>query len=444
MQEQSIVTMPLRELASSLTHSSVRSLNGLTGTVVAAKKHQAAEYFLANGFPTIRNEEWKYTNVMPLAKTAFQHAVPALELPASLLQTIEDMSEGSARMVFVNGQPFESLPSALPNNTQLVTLQQALHHNSSSFAQMFGSVMPPAFDAFVALNTATASEGIALSVPNMAECTPLTIFHIADGRSESPFSQLRHLISLGAYAKADVRFVYLSLGEVPSFTNIGTEILLGEGAKLSITTLQGEDAGTFHVNSSFGKQEAHSTLSFLTLSYGKGFTRNTTHAVLNKEQAHTDMLGLVAIGGKAFVDNHTLIDHAAPNCTSSENYKHVLGGQSTAVFNGKIMVRQEAQKTNAYQSNKTLLLTERATINTKPQLEIFADDVKCSHGATSGQLDEEALFYLQARGIPKAEARLMLTIAFADEILNAIAEEHLRQPVSDAVHHFLSETVPHP
>ena len=220
---------------------------------------------------------------------------------------------------------------------------------------------------------------------------------------------------------------------MPCKTNAGLKIVIEKDARVEWTKVQAENKNTFHLDHTEVTQSSNSVIDIHTITFGGKLVRNNLHIVLNGQQINSNLNGLYVGGGDSLIDNHTLVDHAMPHCLSNELYKGVLDGKSKGVFNGKVFVRKDAQKTNAYQSNKNLLMSDEASMNSKPQLEIFADDVKCSHGATTGQLDKEALFYLQSRGIGIDMARTFLTIAFAEDVLNRITNETLREELKHLI-----------
>ncbi|MBC8488351.1 MAG: Fe-S cluster assembly protein SufD, partial [Bacteroidetes bacterium] len=244
-------------------------------------------------------------------------------------------------------------------------------------------------------------------------------------------SQQRNLIVAGKDSHISIIDSYNTIGNNYNFLNTVTEIYAGENSQVHYCKIQNDGDNSIHVGTTQVQQEKNSHFNSATVSWGGNITRNNLNSFLNGMGCECHMYGAFILSGEQHVDNHTLVDHAAPNCYSNELYKGILDDNSTGVFNGKVMVRKDAQKTNAYQSNKNILLTDTATMNTKPQLEIFADDVKCSHGATTGQLNKEELFYLRTRGIDKDEARAMLLYAFASEVIQTIEISPLRNILFD-------------
>ncbi|MEP6754138.1 MAG: Fe-S cluster assembly protein SufD [Chthonomonadales bacterium] len=386
-------------------------------------RKRAWDGFAANGFPTTRHEEWKYTNVRPIVEGTFSSAISG-KCYASQVESLIG-SEG-IRLVFVNGL-FDigaSSVAELPNGLTISSLKDVLAKNSNLVKPHLANYASFEDDMFVALNTATFVDGAFIHVSaSQAIETPIFIVNITEDGSAA---QVRNLIVLEQNAQATVVEAFLSDGDKSSFTNAVTEIVLADGAHLNHTKTQVEGLSANHIAYQVIEQAKSSVFDSQNICFGASLARTTIYARLGAERIECTVDGLYCVNGRQHVDNHTAIDHAFPNCNSFELYKGVMDGKSTGVFNGKIFVRQDAQKTDSKQTNQNILLSEEATINTKPQLEIFADDVRCTHGATVGHLDSAALFYLRARGIGEAEARSMLIHAFANEVLERIKPEHLR------------------
>jgi Fe-S cluster assembly protein SufD len=291
----------------------------------------------------------------------------------------------------------------------------------------------------VALNTAFAEDGALIEIPRgLVVEEPIHLLFVSTPGTEPAVSHPRNLILAGRESQATIIEAYVGLGDGVYFTNAVSEIVTAEGAVIDHYKLQGESEKAFHVATVQGLQERSSSLNSHNLSFGAALTRNDVNSVLDAEGAECTLNGLFVVAGRQHVDNHTTLDHAKPHCNSHELYKGILDGQAVGVFNGKIMVRKEAQKTNAIQSNKNLLLSEGAVINTKPQLEIYADDVRCTHGATVGQLDRDALFYMQTRGIAREAARDLLTYAFAGDLFDRVNVATVRNRLDEALYSKLS------
>ncbi len=288
---------------------------------------------------------------------------------------------------------------------------------------------------FTALNTAFLQDGLFLSVPaGYTEVLPVYMLFFSTQDPEPFCTHPRNLIIAEEGARVSVVEEYFGMGPHPYFTNSVTEIFAGRGSAVEFDRFQHESESAFHVSSVYVRQEASSNVAINSVSYGGAMARHNVVSVLDGERAECTLNGLTLTTGSQHIDNHTTIDHAKPNCASHELYKAVLEGSSKGVFNGKIFVRRDAQKTDAKQTNKSLLLSDNATIDTKPQLEIFADDVRCTHGATVGQLDEDQVFYLRTRGMGLDDARDLLTNAFASDVLNRIRLEPLREHLQAILH----------
>jgi Fe-S cluster assembly protein SufD len=358
-------------------------------------RKRAAERFEAHGFPTTREEEWRFTNVAPIAKSRF--------------------------------------PTAAPNVTGR-SLRTALERHPELIEEYLGRYATSESNPFVALNTANFEDGAFLHIPASTVVEePFWIdFSALPDRTTHP----RNLIVVGA--NSQVRIVERYRGRGSYFTNAVTEIVVGENSIVEHVKLEEESSNAFHVATIQVHQSRNSNFKSHNICLGGLLVRNDVNAVLSTGCEGT-LNGLYLANGKQHIDNHTAIDHAAPHAASHELYKGILDGASSAVFNGKIFVRKDAQKTDAKQTNKNLVLSENSVINTKPELQILADDVRCTHGATVGQLDEEALFYLRARGIDKTDARDLLIFAFARDVIDRIGipavREHLEEALFESLLH---------
>ena len=399
-------------------------------------RRAAMDRFGELGFPTTKNEEWRFTNVAPIARTAF---VPA-KVPSGYPK-VGKSSDGSPwitdcrTLAFINGR-FDSKLSeigGLPQGLKVGNLGDTLRDGKSPTGSALEAHLTRYADyrdhAFVALNTALFEDGALIEVaPDTAVKQPIVLWFFNLPGDEPAMTHPRNLVLVGAGAQASFIEMHVCYHKAtgPYFTNAVTEIIAGENAVVDYTRVQREADHGYHVGILQVEQGRSSSVTTHTISLGGRLDREEARAVLNGEGAEALLHGLYVIGGHQHVDNHTLIDHAKPHCASREVYKGVLDGHAAGVFNGKIAVRKDAQKTDSKQSNKNLLLSEDATINTKPQLEIFADDVKCTHGATIGQIDPEAVFYLRSRGIGLEDARNLLIQAFANDVLDRIKFEPLR------------------
>ena len=389
----------------------------------SAIREQAYVEFEKLGFPTTKHEEWKYTNLKTIAEKTFQST-------CEINSRVNNFVNGSVFaqihancLVFVNGSFVNELSRIIEKDDAIVigNLATARHQHKAIFNAHFGKYAKFEGHALNALNTALLSDGAFIYVPaGKTVANPVIIINITDATALNVLAQPRNLIVVEKNASVTLVETYDALGNNPSFTNVVTETYVGENGHLEHYKIQQQLGESYQNNFTQIFQEANTNVNHVTLTLNGTWVRNNLHFYQNGQACNSLLYGLYVTDNHDFVDNHTRVDHANPNSFSDEKYKGILKGQSTAVFNGKIMVHLDAQKTNAYQRNQNILLSNEATVNTKPQLEIFADDVKCTHGATVGQLDEEPMFYLRSRGIPEDMARKMLLNAFADDIAERI------------------------
>jgi Fe-S cluster assembly protein SufD len=394
-------------------------------------RDRAAGRFVALGFPTIRDEEWRFTNVAPIAATEFKPAGSdaALATEADLAGYL--YSDAAVRLVIVNGHLASGLSrtAGLPPGVRVGSLGAALTDHPEVVQRYLGQLAEFGNRAFTALNTALATDGAYVYIPDgvvLERPIHLLFVTTASPTSGPVMSNARALIVAGERSQARIVETYVGPRGASYFTNAVTEVVAGESSVVDHYKVQQESFDAFHVASMHVHAARNANFSSHSFSLGGRLVRNDVSALLDGEGAECTLNGLYVADGERLVDNHTAIDHAKAHCPSHEIYKGILGGRARSVFNGKIIVRQDAQKTDAKQTNRALLLSDEAMINTKPQLEIFADDVKCTHGAAIGQLDEDAIFYLRARGLTYFEARDMLIHAFAGDILDRVKIEPLR------------------
>jgi Fe-S cluster assembly protein SufD len=391
-------------------------------------RDHAASRFVELGFPTVRDEEWRFTNVAPIATTEFRPAASAT-LDAQTLGTFI-YADAPYRLVVVNGRVSQELSrtTGLPVGVKFGSLATALADQADIVGRYLGQLADPSTRAFAALNTAFTSDGAYVYVPDGVVLEkPLQILFVSVSDGAVPnMSHPRTLIVASDRSQLQIVETYVSAPGQKHFTNAVTEVVAGESAVIDHYKVEEESIDAFHMASMHIHAARSANVSTHAFTLGGRIVRNDIVAVLDGEGAECTLNGLYVADGERLVDTHTTIDHAKPHCPSHEVYKGILGGRAKAVFNGKIIVRIDAQKTDAKQTNRALLLSDNATINTKPQLEIFADDVKCTHGAAIGQLDEDAIFYLRARGLTFLEARDMLIHAFAGEILERVKIEPLK------------------
>jgi Fe-S cluster assembly protein SufD len=394
-------------------------------------RDRAASRFSALGFPTVRDEEWRFTNVAPIAAAEFKTAgagaatVTEAELSGYLY------SDAAVRIVIVNGHfnPALSRTPGLAAGVRAGSLAAAVTEHTEVVQRYLGQLAEFGNRAFTALNTALAADGAYVYIPDgvVVEQPIHVLFVTTASASAGPtMSNARALIVAGERSQARIVETYVGPRGATYFTNAVTEVVAGEHSVIDHYKVQQESLDAYHVASMHVHAARSANFSSHSFSLGGKLVRNDASTLLDGEGAECTLNGLYLADGERLVDNHTAIDHAKAHCPSHEIYKGILGGRARAIFNGKIIVRQDAQKTDAKQTNRALLLSDEATINTKPQLEIFADDVKCTHGAAIGQLDEDAIFYLRARGLTYFEARDMLIHAFAGDILDRVKIEPLR------------------
>lgn len=383
------------------------------------------------GFPTTRDEDWKYTNVRPIAKRSF---APALDrhngIDATRLEILRNNALNSYRCVFVNGHFASSLSDLgqLPSGVVVMSLSDALNNRAEELETELGRCAPSKLHGFSALNTAFLTDGAYIRIGR--DCVvhrPIELIYVSTTDAEhAQVSYPRNLAIAETGSRAVVLERYLSLGQTRYLTNAITEIVAGTSAQMEHYKLQEESAEAFHIHGLFVQQHRDSTVTTNNIAMGGAIARTDLHVALNDVGAHSNLNGLYIGMGRQHIDNHTQVDHRAANCTSDEFYKGVLAGRSRGVFHGRIVVHEDAQRTDAQQQNNNLLLSRDAEVDTKPQLEIYADDVKCSHGATVGQLDPNSIFYLRSRGIDETTARSLLTYAFANDVINRFAIEPIR------------------
>lgn len=384
----------------------------------------AAAHFATSGLPTRRVEAWKYTDLAPIAQASFAEPLTAVDSAVKLAPAL-----AGARAVFVDGRFRADLSTLAGLGFSLRSL--ALHLGETE--GRLGALARPATEPFAALNTMLFEDGLLVDVPDGVDGGVLELQSVATP-SERPFAfHPRHLIRLGRGAKLAILERAQASGAARYLHNPIFEIEIAEGASLTHGRIQQEAAGAFHLSTIYATVAAGGTYDNFTVAAGALLARNEIHAALIGPGATCHMNGAQLVGDGQTADTTTSLDHAAPGCASRQTYKTVLTGRSRGVFQGKILVRRPAQKTDGYQMNQALLLSDDAEMDSKPQLEIYADDVKCSHGATVGALDPDQLFYLRARGIPAMRARAILVEAFLHEAVETVSNETLRAALLQAV-----------
>ena len=416
-------------------HSNYRELFDAATSNSASKewlpklKVSAIENFEAVGFPTTRDEDWHFTSVTPIAERTFR---PVKSSKTAL--TADDIApfiygrDDWHLLVFVNGRYEPSLSNfaELDVDAQVMTFGEALKEAPELLAERLGT-LAPAQQAFTALNTAFMSDGVVVRVPmDVALETPIHILYLVDAHANNGSLHPRTLVIAERGAQATLIETFATLGGGTYFTNHVAEVIVGDNARIDHYKVQREGADAFHVGTTQATQGRDSIYHAFTFTTGAQLSRTNVYAKLLGSNAEVRLNGLYALEETQHADNQTFVEHIAPACSSREVYKGILDGTSHGVFNGKVFVDPQAQQTDGKQTNHALLIGEGARVDTKPQLEIFADDVKCTHGATVGRLDEMAKFYMKSRGIGAERTRALLTYAFAAEVLELIELEPLK------------------
>jgi Fe-S cluster assembly protein SufD len=390
-------------------------------------REKAYEAYNRMGIPTQRHEEWKYTRLNALVNKDYSISKPVLP-SAETIAGVRLQQSPAAELFFVNGVFIKEISSFNEDALVVLSLNKATETEYKKYVEKhLGNSSKYMKDGMNALNTAFVTNGLFVLVKkNKILQQPVCIYHLTDTTADNVFVQPRSLFVVEENAQLQLIESYTNNGLHESFTNEVIEIAVHENARFEYYKIQDEDANCHHVGTTHIQQVGKCFTHCVTVTLNGGTVRNNINMILEAQNNEGHLYGLYMLNGKTHVDNHSIVDNVMPNCFSNELYKGIMDGNSTGVFNGKIFVRQDAQKTNAYQSNKNVLMSDTASVNTKPQLEIFADDVKCSHGCTVGQLDEEAMFYLRARGIGEKQAKALLLHAFASDILEQVKPEILR------------------
>ncbi len=428
-------TVPVEATAKeSLLSARDRCIDQLAGGRVGwvqRMREQGAVRFRERGFPQSTDEDWKYTSVRPIERRAFDCAVSTSSaLGSGELASFSISGLRSHRLVFVNGYLARDLSQldGVASGVVVGSLADALDRDPDAVEPYLGRITPSDAHGFTALNSAFLADGAYVRLGAAARVElPIELVFVATSGDREVAVQPRNLIVAGPDSRATIIERYVALDSSRYLTNALTEVVLERGATLEHCKLQEERSAAFHIAGLFARQAAASRFIAHSVSLGGALVRNDVVDVLDAEGAECTLNGLYLAGGRQHVDNHTQIEHAQPRATSREYYKGVLDDRARAVFHGRIIVRPDAQQSDAQQHNNNLLLSRDAEVDTKPQLEIYADDVKCTHGATVGQLDADAVFYLRSRGVGKREARSLLTYAFAHDVIGRIGEPALRQ-----------------
>ena len=386
---------------------------------VQERRDAAAAQFQKSGYPTTRMEEWRFTNVAPIAEGKFK---PAQSAPKQASDLVKQVSiPGSLRLTIVNGEFVAALSdlSHLPKGVRIASLRDGARDKTDGLEQHLARTFDIATHPFAALNTSHLDDGVMIAIAkNAAIETAIHIVIVSGGDRVAVHPRV--LVIAGSGSQSRIAQTFIGADGDEYFNNSVTEVVVEDEANVEFYIDQRESQKAMHVANIQAHVSAKGVFATHAFATGSRLMRHDIGIALKGEGADCTMNGVYLVDGDRLMDTHTSLDHAMPHCTSHELYKGILGGKGKGVFNGRIIVRQDAQKTDAKQTNRALLLSDDATINSNPQLEIFADDVKCTHGSAVGQLDEEAMFYLQARGLTRVEARDMLLHAFAGEVLEGL------------------------
>ncbi|MDG4716172.1 MULTISPECIES: Fe-S cluster assembly protein SufD [Winogradskyella] len=396
---------------------------------------EAIKTFEADGFPTKKQEAWKYTSLNSILKhdySVFPKHEDALEFKDVKKYFIHDID--SYKIVFIDGKYSSHLSQTTHDGIDVCLMSAALTKPKYRLVieNYFNKIASK--DSMSALNTAFSAEGAYIHIPkNKLVEKPIQILHFSTGNEAALMLQPRNLVVVDENAHVQIIERHQSLTENPVLTNSVTEIFTNKRAIVDYYKIQNDRETASLIDNTFIDQKRESLAKVHTFSFGGKITRNNLNFYQNGERIDSTMKGITIIGNKQHVDHNTLVHHIEPNCESHQDYKGIFGDSATGVFNGKVLVEKEAQKTDAFQANNNILLSDKATINTKPQLEIFADDVKCSHGCTIGQLDESAMFYLRSRGIPEKEARGLLMFAFSNNVLDSVKIPEIKNRITKII-----------
>ena len=398
-------------------------------------RSEAIKVFEEKGFPSKKEEAWKYTSLNKILKedySVFPKQENALDYKDVKQYFIHDID--TYKIIFIDGKYSSHLSETTHDGIDVCLMSAAL--NKPKYRLIIENYFNKAAakDSLASLNTAFSSEGAYIHIPkNKIADKPIQVIHFSTGNESASLLQPRNLIVAEENSHVQIIERHQSLTDNAVLTNSVTEIFARKRAIVDYYKIQNDTSNASLIDNTFIKQQRESIASVHTFAFGGKLTRNNLNFYQEGERIDSILKGVTILGDKQHVDHNTLVHHIEPNCESHQDYKGIFGDNSTGVFNGKIIVEKEAQKTNAFQSNNNILVSDKASINTKPQLEIFADDVKCSHGCTIGQLDESALFYMQSRGIPKKEAKALLMYAFSNNVLSSVKIPEIKQRITKII-----------
>lgn len=398
-------------------------------------RSKAIKKFESEGFPTKKLESWKYTSLKRTLKYDYKlfpsqkDIIDFKDIQDYLINDIE-----SYKIVFVNGKYYSNLSETTHEGMDICILSSALTQSKYDLIieNYFDRISKK--DGITSLNTAFSHEGAYIHIPkNIQVDKPIQILHFSTGENESLMFQPRNLIVVDENSQVEIIERYQSITNNNVLVNSVSEIYVNKKSNVKHYKIQNDKKSSSLIDNTFVSQEHSSSYNLHTFSFGGDLTRNNLNIFQNDQRIESTINGITIIDDKQHVDHNTLIHHKEPNCTSHQDYKGIYGGQSVGVFNGRVLVEKEAQKTNAFQANNNVLISDKASINTKPQLEIFADDVRCSHGCTIGQLDNNALFYLRSRGIPEKEATALMMFGFANKVLTSVQNQEIKSMINKII-----------
>lgn len=421
----------------SQAEKSLKNLGNIeSSSAILNKKIEAASSFKALGFPTTKHEEWKYSNVKNIINSEYD--INGLsDINVDDINNISLPNLSGNVLYFVNGVYNEAFSTIVSSNdaVKILPFKQALIEIPEVLEKHYASLTKDKLEAFTALNTAAAEDGVVIYIPdNQVVKESIIIRSLLDVKTGNVASNIRNLFVIGQNSEVKIAEAFRTIGDNKGFVNTVTEIFVDKYAKVDYYKVQNDNDLSAHIGTTEVIQKDKSYFYSATVTINGGFVRNNLNIAIDGEHIDTYMYGLYIPNGDQHVDNHTLVDHRKPNSQSNELYKGVLMDRSSGVFNGKIYVQEDAQKTNAYQNCRNVVTSDSASMNSKPQLEIWADDVKCSHGTTTGKLNDEAIFYMQSRGIPKSEAIKLQLLAFAEDVISQIKIDSIREYLEVLIH----------
>lgn len=425
-------------ITDNITSRIASSIQQKINTKADPLRSEALDVFQHLGLPAPKSEEYKYTPITRYLEKNFTFTPSAASGPLKDVKQFFIPGLEANVVVFIDGVFSKEYSSVISKEIKISNLEDALAYKNEVALQHFAKYSNSKTDALTAWNTAGWNDGLFIHVPdNTVIAEPVIIYHITNGTAGEIVAINRNLVVVGKSSHVTIIEKFDSVGEANHFLNLVSEIAVDKNASIDLYSIQNDTNNRYQYNLTEIYQENSSRVNTYTFTLEGKLYRNNLHLSLDGEGIESHMYGLYLLEKDTLADNHSVVDHKKPNSYSNELYKGIMDGSSKGVFNGKIFVRPNAQKTNAFQANRNILLTDKATVNTKPQLEIWADDVKCSHGCTTGQLDEEALFYLQTRGINKDTARAMMLYAFAGELIDQVKHPVLKEYLDGIVSHKL-------